>query len=235
MAARFDESDRARFMSTSWTLVREASREVDAFRRLVELYRPPIVNFIARQGRAQDAEDLAQEVLIRISRPEFLRRVDPSKGRFRTLLLRVTQRTVVDAARLARARKRRGSNPLLSLDQLREEASRAEPASPEDDSFDREWCRNLIRLAAKRWMEECEARRSLVYRMFHEFHFDGRSQEEVSRSNGKSIQDVKNAVFQTKAKLREYVLDLIRDYAQEDAPSEIRTLARWLPLPSEPA
>jgi RNA polymerase sigma factor (sigma-70 family) len=223
---------RAEFASTSWTLVRNAKDDPGALARLLELYRAPVVNFIAARGREGDAEDLAQEVFIRLCRPGFFDRVDASKGKFRTLLLAVTKRTVIDYDRIQKARKRRGSRRLLSLEQLREADSRFDAAEecPEDTEFDRLWAQNLVRQALLRFQQECERRQSRTYAMFHDHVFLGKSQEDVASAHGRKVQDVKNAVHQTRAKLRTYVEQLIQDYAQSNASGELKTLARWLPI-----
>jgi RNA polymerase sigma factor (sigma-70 family) len=224
-------AERVEFTSTAWTLVRQAKNDPAALSRLIELYRPPIVNFIAAQGHTEEAEDLAQEVFIRLSRPGFFDRVEISKGKFRTLLLAVTKRTAIDHDRIRKARKRGGTRRALSLDQLREEDSRFDPAAKveEDPEFDRLWTQNLVRQALLRYAKECNERRSKTYNLFHDHVLLGNSQEEVARSHGRKVQDVKNAVHQTKAKIRIYVEELVRDYANEDSDTELASLARWLP------
>ncbi len=61
-------------------------------------YRPPVLRYIGRQGfPANDAEDLCQEVFLRILSSQVLARVDQARGRFRSLVLAVTRHVLQHA------------------------------------------------------------------------------------------------------------------------------------------
>src|SRR5438105_2586361 len=99
-----------RFPTTIWEDISSArkgsSRELDL---LLSRYRAPIVGFLRwKNVNIEEAEDLAQEVLIRVSHPGFLEKVDPAKGRFRSLLLAVTRNVLSEGKRRDHAERRGG-------------------------------------------------------------------------------------------------------------------------------
>src|SRR5262245_31872417 len=81
------------FNSTVWRRIDDArSGSREALESLLANYRAPLLDYLRSKGVSEhDAEDVVQEVCIEISQDEFLKRADRAKGRFRTLLLRVTQ------------------------------------------------------------------------------------------------------------------------------------------------
>src|SRR5262245_29424830 len=107
-AAEEEVSD---FQSTLWTVIRGADRgEEAALREFALKYRGPIVAYIARRGLPNDAEDLAQEVFLRLIQDRVLAKADPSRGRFRSLLLAVTRHVIGHHRERESAQKRGGGN-----------------------------------------------------------------------------------------------------------------------------
>ncbi len=91
------------FPTTVWTVIRKAGandrQALDGFARE---YRPPVLRYIERRGfSASDAEDLCQEVFLRIFSSQVLARVDQDLGRFRSLVLAVTRHVLQHAHRKA--------------------------------------------------------------------------------------------------------------------------------------
>ena len=116
------------FPTTVWTTIRRAGDEDDAaLERFARAYRAPVLRYIRGRGFAPgDAEDLCQEVFLRILNGRVLERADARHGRFRSLLLSVTRHVIVDRAR------RRSETPVANL----------EPVDRDPD-FDREWALEL--------------------------------------------------------------------------------------------
>src|SRR5262249_23657968 len=83
-----------KFRTTRWSVVlscrtsSERSAEAqDALSNLCRIYWRPICAFICRRGYSvADAQDLTQDSLIMILHGDLLQRVDPSRGRFRSIL-----------------------------------------------------------------------------------------------------------------------------------------------------
>jgi RNA polymerase sigma-70 factor (ECF subfamily) len=82
----------ARFTQTRWTIVltaKSGDRAADiALEELCRKYWYPIYGFIRRQGKSPaEAQDLTQGFLANLLGRDWLKNVDPSKGKFRTFLL----------------------------------------------------------------------------------------------------------------------------------------------------
>ena len=70
-----------------------------AWERFVAMYRPVIVRLAEMKGLApHDAEDLAQQVLISVSKGIASWEHDPRRARFRTWLARVVRNATLNAA-----------------------------------------------------------------------------------------------------------------------------------------
>ncbi len=86
----------ALFPSTRWSLIRASDRQpgenAAAWSALVRDYRPAIVGFFRRSAGTCDAEDLAQEFLLRSMRDGWWSRADPEVGSFRRFLFVLLKR-----------------------------------------------------------------------------------------------------------------------------------------------
>lgn len=211
----------SRFQSTWWTLIQEASEGQEAaLRDFVEQYRAPIVAAIARRGLGADAEDLAQEVLVRLVHQGVLTRADPDQGRFRHLVLAVTRHAIGTHLTRARAQKR-GGGKVQTLGDI-------EVAAPSnDDEFDAEWVRHLIDTAFARLRTE--------HANYHDalrlFLLEDQPYTRIAETIGKPESDVKNHIFRGKRKLIEYIQAQVRDYSASGRQyeEEIRALSKLLP------
>lgn len=125
------------FETTIWTTIRKAGRrEAAALEEFASRYRPAVLAFIRRKGFADaDAEDLCQDVFLRILSGDVLAKADAAKGRFRSLVLSVTVHVLQDRWR------KKAEIPL------------AGEAVPHDPEFDRAWVVHL----AERAMERMES------------------------------------------------------------------------------
>ena len=63
----------------------------------------------------------------------------------------------------------------------------------------------------------------------------GKSQKDVAESCGRTVQDVKNAVFAARKSLLRHICLIIRDYAQERYEEEVLWLSRFIPNLKEAA
>jgi RNA polymerase sigma factor (sigma-70 family) len=142
-----------RFATTHWSLIARARGAAapearEALASLCRAYWYPLYAFIRRRGASADeAQDLTQEFFARLLEKDFLAAVDPGKGRFRAFLLAACKHFLANERDRARARKRGGGRPLLSLD-LQDAEGRylLEPAhglTPEK-LFERRWALTLL-------------------------------------------------------------------------------------------
>jgi RNA polymerase sigma factor (sigma-70 family) len=111
-----------RFNSTQWSVVllsaqSQASDHRRAFAELCRLYWYPLYGFIRHRGySAEDAQDLAQGFFLHLIERKTLRRVDRSKGKFRSFLLASLQNYMSNEAKRARCLKRGGGAEIIHLD-----------------------------------------------------------------------------------------------------------------------
>lgn len=209
------------FSDTHWSAIEAAQGgDASALEAIVAKYRPAVVRFVERRGFQRDAEDLAQEVLVRLILQGALARVSPTKGRFRSLVLAVTRHVIGNHLEYLNAAKR-GGGKVLSLPDVEIEAEQP------DDEFDRAWVKNLIRQA----MARLETLHPRYHKAIQRFALDGVPQAEVADELGASRQDVKNYVRRGRARLAELVTEEIRSYcaSADEVEEELAALRRYLP------
>jgi RNA polymerase sigma-70 factor (ECF subfamily) len=209
------------FQSTLWTVIRGAKRgDEAALREFVLRYRAPIVRYCMRRGLKDEAEDLAQEILMRLFQQGVLRDVDPSRGKFRSLLIVVARNVIANHIKGRQAQKRGGGKVKALGDR--------DVASPgSDEEFDREWVAHLIEVALARLAREHENYHAALRR----FLLGQMSYEDIAESLGKSKGEVRNFIHRGKKKLVEYLRDQVRDYStsRADYEDELKYLSRFLP------
>jgi RNA polymerase sigma factor (sigma-70 family) len=149
---RRKESRHGAFATTHWSVVLEAgrgdiTRSAAALEQLCQRYWHPIYAFIRRRGSGRpEAEDLTQAFFEHLLDKETLKKVDPSKGKFRTFLLASLTHFLANDWDKRQAWKRGGRLKIISLDEAAEELygrEAVEKASPEK-LFDRRWAALLV-------------------------------------------------------------------------------------------
>ncbi len=154
------------FVSTHWSVVLSAtdtsapgSRE--ALETLCCTYWYPLYAYTRRKGYSpEDAQDLTQGFFARFLEKNYLDDVDRGKGKFRSFLLASLEHFLTNEWRDARAQKRGGGRPLVSLDAaLAEDRYRLEPVEPltPEKVFERRWAFTVLEMAMERLREEYEA------------------------------------------------------------------------------
>jgi DNA-directed RNA polymerase specialized sigma24 family protein len=125
---------------------------------LLRLYLPALRAHLLF-SRAMDphrADDLLQAFLTdKVLEENVLRHADPARGRFRTFLLTVLDRFVIDHVRKERAGKRSAAGKTRDVEAHADEipAPDGNPA----DAFDRAWARNVLDQVIERMRGECRA------------------------------------------------------------------------------
>ena len=176
MDAEANSSDSARgqrgFRTTHWSIVLSAggdSKESqEALDKLCRTYWYPLYGYIRSWGRdTHTAQDLTQEFFARLLARDFLRNVDPTKGRFRSFLLVSLKRFLSDEREREGAQKRGGHCQIVSLEELQaaEDRFTREPAdnrTPEQ-RYDRFWADTVIENATARLRTKYEGERALLF------------------------------------------------------------------------
>lgn len=204
--------------STMWTTILAFHRDPDRVKDfVVRRYRQPVVEFARRQGlKDEDAEDVAQEVFLRVCHETFLRKADQIRGKFRTVLLAVTKHVIGSWRRHEMAGKR---------DRRREvslEGMTLPDELPADPEFDRLWVQNLMTQAMERLKKD-------VGTEALKLQLEGLSYQEIAERLGKKTTDVTNFIHRAKERLKKEFERLIAEYStREDVAEEIAQLRRFL-------
>lgn len=143
------------FAPTRWTLVLRARGESvegqAALSELCEAYYQPVLRFLRREGRDEDAaRELAHDFFARLLAGGGFDGADPEQGRFRSYLLGALRHFLADQRDHARRLKRGSGIAPDSLDApIGTDTSPgfqvADPAATARDAiFDREWALNVM-------------------------------------------------------------------------------------------
>lgn len=160
MAKLSDETKRADFPPTRWTLISRVRRgsEEEAGRAMEDLCRAywyPIYAFARRGGCSpHDAEDLTQIFFQNLVTSEGVQEARREKGRLRTFLLAMLKRVISKQLRFESAEKRGGKYPdIVSFDEkTAEERYALEPLDIHDPDalFDRAWAEEVLQAASEK-------------------------------------------------------------------------------------
>lgn len=218
-----------RFPSTRWSLIlssREApERASPVLEELLGAYWSPLYLFLRRRGLARDrAEDAVQGFMLHLLERDFLERLDPGKGRFRSYLLGSLRNWLADRHDRESAAKRGGGALTASLDfDVAENQLAAAPGDPEA-AFDAEWAwgitgRTLDRLRAE---FESGSRRGPLAVALKFFGFtEAPSYAEGAGEAGMSEAGFKSFLHRTRLRfraiLREEVADTVAGEEEIDA------------------
>lgn len=226
------------FRTTMWTVVERArAGDRTAFDDLVREYLLPVTKYLQHHGfDGHDAEDLAQDIFLRIYEKGVLTRVEASRGRFRSLLMAVSLNVAKESLRNRHAQKRGGDRPSLSLDHAMAEDVETTFAqaltAPEDDDFNRLWTWNLLGLAFRKLREECDERRTPHYRLLHRFmeHGPGAKTEDLAQEFSLKPAEVTTRIHEARRALKRHVTEAIRDYTltSSEFEEECRVLRPYL-------
>jgi RNA polymerase sigma-70 factor (ECF subfamily) len=226
------------FATTRWSLVLAARDRAepgagDALASLCALYWYPLYAYVRRRGHSADeAHDLTQEFFARLLAKDFLAGVDRGKGKFRAYLLAACNHFLANERDRARAKKRGGGRPVLSLDAADAEGRyRAEPVgglTPEK-LFERRWALALLQQVMTRLRDEFEARgKGLLFERLRGFLVGekGGGYREAADELRLSEGAVKVAVHRLRQRYRELLHEEIGRTvgAPEEIEQEIRDL-----------
>jgi len=237
------------FSTTRWSVVlacadsgadEETARK--ALADLCKTYWRPIFAFVCRRGYSvPDAQDLTQDFLLLVLEGDLLKRADPNRGGFRSLLLKALQNFLNDATKWKRARKRGGDVKFVSWDEWMAEAPShlaiaAHDAEtwPAERIFDVRWAATTVEHALRRLGEECEARgRRRVFDVLSDCLAAERedvSYPKLSKTLGVSETSVKQLVYQLRQRYRALLRDEVAQTVEkpEDIDEEVRYLCAAL-------
>jgi DNA-directed RNA polymerase specialized sigma24 family protein len=167
----------------------------------------------------------------------LLKLADPSRGRFRSLLLKSLKNFLADAMEKSHAVKRGGKFDFVSWDDWMAEAPSqlclplrtVENLSPEK-VFDLRWAATIVEQALHRLREECESRgRRRLFNLVSVYLTGERadiSYAEIGQKLGIGESEVKRLLYQIRQRYRDLLRDEVAQTVEDpgDIDEEIRYL-----------
>ena len=217
------------FAATRWTLVMAARGDTpearSALSDLCAAYYEPVVCFLRREGRTDDAaRDMAHAFFAGILAGGRFDAADPSRGRFRSYLLGALKHFVLHERRKGDAESRGGAAihvPLTSPTDTRAgfEVPQATDVAPERE-FDRQWALTVLQRAMTTLESEFVAvGKGEHFRQLRPWltGADAMSQTEAAAALGMSVGAIKVAVHRLRQRFREMVKAEIAQTTAGDA------------------
>jgi RNA polymerase sigma-70 factor (ECF subfamily) len=170
-----------------------------AFRELVERHQNAVIGTVAKMlGNRHDAEDIAQQVFLRVWRNARHYRPD---AKFTTYLFTITRNLVFNETR------RRGRKKEVSSDE-REEASNQQIEENPDRRPDAELLQAELQQAVDKAIASLpeSQRMAVVLRRYEQLSY-----EEIAEVLKLSVSAVKSLLFRARSSLRETLADYLND------------------------
>jgi RNA polymerase sigma-70 factor (ECF subfamily) len=173
-----------------------------AWEEFASIYRPIIVRIaLRRQLQFDDAEDLAQQVLLLVLKNISNWKTDPARARFRTWLQTVVRNAMMNA--LTRRPKEQASGGTTLLQQLNQCPDKADSLW-----FDLEWQRETLRWVAQQVRGEFE---STTWTAFWDTAIEQLSAQEVAERTGRSVGAVYIARSRVMQRIKQRIAELDED------------------------
>jgi RNA polymerase sigma-70 factor (ECF subfamily) len=225
-----------RFPTTRWTLIVSARQSPEARRaalgELLGRYWKPLYLFARRKGAGIDeAQDAVQGFLAHLLERDFLERLDPGRGRFRSYLRTAFSNFLVNQHEREIALKRGGG--AIALDFADLEDRLAGDAAQADAAFDREWALDVMARALDALRAEFDSgQRSGPFEVVARFFRaeDTPSYAAVAAEHDMSIPQLKAFLHRARARFRALVRQTIADTVSDpgDVDAELADLLRAL-------
>jgi RNA polymerase sigma-70 factor (ECF subfamily) len=247
--AKEGEHSPNRFATTRWSVVLSfadsgtaTGTAREALAQLCQTYWRPIFAFICQRGYSvPDAQDLTQDFFLMVIEGDLLKRADPSRGRFRTLLLKALVNFLADDTVKKHARKRGGEVQFVSWDDWMAEAPSQLSISAEESEkwpaekiFDVRWAATVVEHALRQLGEECESHgRRRVFDVLSGCLAAERedvSYEKLSKTLGVPEASVKRLVHQLRQRYRSLLRAEVAETVEkpDDVEEELRYLCAAL-------
>jgi len=154
------------FTTTHWSVVLKAGDGASplafgALEQLCRAYWFPLYVYVRRQGfMPPEAQDVTQGFFHQLIEKEFLKNIDPNKGRFRSFLLAAIKHYILNQRKHAGRLKRGGDQIMVPFDANDAETRfRATPTTEPtaERAFDQRWAMTVMELGLQRLRDEYRA------------------------------------------------------------------------------
>lgn len=235
------------FPTTRWSQLAGATLHGDiagreALARLCAAYRPPVVEYLAGRGLTpEQAEDYAQDFMVKLLESRVWKRADQSKGRFRSFLLGMLNHTVQQSLRDNSRQKRGGGLAPASLEALAEEGVELmhEVAPSDSYTFDKAWARAVVVQALHEleadFLRRGQAREYRVVSLYLPGAQQPPTYEDAAAQLNLTVPALKSAVHRLRQKFREQLRLLVASTVSSphEVDDELRYLGSLLMRPTQ--
>jgi len=227
------------FTTTHWSVVLTAGQADSgasqaALEKLCRTYWTPIYAYARRRNyQPADAQDLTQEFFARFLSKNYIKTVQPGRGKFRAFLLTALQHFLANEWDKTQAAKRGGGKYHLPLDELSAEhlyQMMAASERPPEEIYDRSWAWAVLEQVRERLRAEYAAggkdHRFDQWMRFLPGEASALSYAETGRQLGLTEEAVRSEVYRLRKRYREL---LRQEIAQTVAmPGEVDEEVRYL-------
>lgn len=229
----------SRFGTTHWSVVlaaghRSSSNSDQALSELCRTYWYPLYAYVRRRvDDFHEAQDLTQEFFARFLEKEYLKDIDPTRGKFRSFLLAAMKHFLSKERDRARAQKRGGGRVSISLDfRTAEGKYKLEPTNvlTPERLYERRWALTLLdKVVASLQHEFAAADKSALFDRLKVFLIskeDSPTYQQVADQLGMTEGAVKVAVHRLRRRYRELLKEHIAQTVSspEEIDDELRQL-----------
>lgn len=202
------------FPSTRWSLIMSSREKPEsrghALSELLTTYWKPLYFYARRKGlNIETAKDAIQGFFAHLLERDFLERLDPAKGRFRSYLRAALDNYLVNLHESRSAQKRGGGVRTVSLDFELAEADLPGTADDPVSAYDREWALGVMERALGALERELEsgARRGSfeVARKFFDLGGAAPPYAQAAADCGMSVPQFKAFLHRARIRFRELV------------------------------
>ncbi len=198
MAGESDKEDIASTATSTWLLATlKDARNDQAWQLFIGRYRPLIVRYGQQMGLSeQDAQDAAQQTLVRFCTAYRQDKYDQARGRLRHWLFGIAHHQILDALR---ARRRREIQIAGKTDQT-DLVARLPAPDVFEKAWEHEWRQCLLEQCLKQVCQECDPR---TIKAFELFTWQGYTAQQVAEQLGISANAVCLAKYRILKRIRE--------------------------------
>ena len=209
-----------------------------ALNDLCQAYWGPLYVYLRRKGRStEDCRDIAQGFFAYLLEKGVVEKAARDRGRFRSFLIGVLENYLANEHRKAVALKRGGGAPPFSLDfDWEERTASIEPSDPSTplSAYNRAWALAVLRRAFESFRGESlktqpgEHVEALLRHV--QGPADDQTYEDLAARLGRAPGEVKHLLTRSRRRLRELILEQLRDTVETEAEveEELRDLFGFL-------
>lgn len=209
----------SRFHTTMWSRLGDAARGDDgALDEVLRSYRAPVLAFLRRKGLSpSDAEDLTQEVMLRLVSKDLLARCDATRGRFRNYLVGIALRVLSERRKTEGALKRGGDWERVSLEPI------SAPATDQAE-FDDLWLAEIVQRAMERVRREKASLHEVLI-----LASQGHAPSAIAARSDRSAGAVRVALHRARKALATALKEEVAAYcsSEEEYAAELQIFARF--------